>query len=190
MELLCQEESNITYMRLYQNKLYYISDFNLYVFDTVTKERTLLKKEKITSMDIYQDKIYVICPFGKGLNFTIYEMNLDGSSFQEKYTLEQSVNYLNVSEYGFYCLTLGGDLLSIQNGEVVLNEDVKKTKQFMLVDSNIIFFIDQDMCGISKLNVKTGNISQLVKGKKIHKFYVLGNHLVYADQEQLFYQEL
>ena len=141
-------------------------------------------------MDIYQDKIYVIFPFGKGLNCTISEMNLDGSSFQEKYTLEQPVNYLNVSEYGFFCLTLGGNLLSIQNDEVIQNEDIKQTRQFILADSNTIFFIDQDMCGISKLDLETKNICQILKGKKIHKFYVLGNYLLYVDQEQICYVEL
>ena len=184
--VLFEGTSDINYMRLAGDCLYYIYKFNLYSLNVETHSNELLC-ERVYSIDFYQDKIYAIVfpeDMKQSNSFKISTMNLDGSDYSELYSLNVPAKDINVSDYGIFYLSFGKTLYCIKNG---MSEPVTKMsnmEQYALVNDQWIYYINSDMRGISRLNLEGSYPKTVVSGEKIHLFYILDDNLVYYDQEQ------
>lgn len=154
METIYEGASHILYMRLLNDKLFYISEYKLYALNIETRESMLLC-ENVNSMDLYQNKIYAIVFSGfqnnapdQECSFRISTMNLDGSDYKEICILEGAAEDISVSDYGIFYLTFGKSLMRVQNDSSEKIEGVPQTKQYCLANDRWIYFINRDMRGI------------------------------------------
>lgn len=186
VNVLFEGTSEINYMRLAGDCLYYIYKFNLYSLNVETQSNELLC-ERVYSIDFYQDKIYAIVfpeDIKQSNSFKISTMNLDGSDCFELYSLNVPAKDINVSDYGIFYLSFGETLYCIKNGVSEPVTKIPNTEQYALVNDQWIYYINFDMRGISRLNLEESYPKTVVSGEKIHLFYILGDQLIYYDQEQ------
>ena len=186
VNVLFEGTSEIYYMRFVGDCLYYIYKFNLYSLNVETQSNQLLC-ERVYSVDFYQDKIYAIVfpeDMKQSNSFKISTMNFDGSDYSELYTLNDPAKDINVSDNGIFYLTFGKTLYYIKNGVPEPVTKIPNTEQFALVNDKWIYYINSDMRGISRLNLEESDPKTIVSGEKIHLFYILGDQLIYYDQEQ------